>query len=96
MLDTRALDPAKYRDDPRAIAKYLNDALTSEDPFLIRKAIGDMARAQGATRFSQKIGVNRENLYRGFKGKSSPAFDTVIKVLIALDIRLVAKPATGL
>jgi DNA-binding phage protein len=37
------------RDDPSAIAKYLNDALSTGDPVLITKAIGDMVRAQGVT-----------------------------------------------
>ncbi len=36
---------AKHRDNPRAIAKYLNDALSTGDPVLITKAIGEMVRA---------------------------------------------------
>ena len=85
----------KHRDNPRAIAKYLNDALSTGDPVLIKKAIGDVVRAQGVTRFSQKAGMRRENLYRSFKGELKPSFDTVLKVLIALDIQLTMKPATG-
>jgi probable addiction module antidote protein len=88
----RAFDAAKYRDDPSAIAKYLNDALSTGDPVLITKAIGDMVRAQGVTRFSQKAGMRRDNLYRSFKGELKPPFDRVINVLIALDIQLIAKP----
>jgi probable addiction module antidote protein len=83
---------AKYRDDPAPIVKYLNDILSAGDPALIRKAIGDMVRAQGVTRFSQKAGVRRDNLYRTFKGELSPTFDRVMKVLLALDIQLIAKP----
>ena len=86
---------AKYRDNPRAIAKYLNDALSTEDPVIITKAIGAMVRAQGVTRFSQKAGVRREGLYRSFRGELRPSFDTVLKVLLALDIQLIAKPTTG-
>jgi DNA-binding phage protein len=40
--------------------------------------------------------MRRDNLYRAFKGELKPAFDKVIKVLIALDIQLVAKPSAGL
>jgi DNA-binding phage protein len=36
--------------------------------------------------------MRRDNLYRAFKGELMPAFDKVVKVLIALDIQLVAKP----
>ena len=95
MPKARAFDPAKRRDDPKAIAKYLNDALLTDDSILITKAIGDIVRAQGATRFSQKAGMRRDNLYRTFNGESSPAFATVLRVLITLDVQLVAKPAAG-
>jgi probable addiction module antidote protein len=87
---------AKYCDNPRAIAKYLNGALSTGDPVVITKAIGEMVRAQGVTRFSRRAHMRRDNLYRSFKGEVSPAFDKVIKVLIALDIQLVAKPSAGL
>jgi probable addiction module antidote protein len=83
---------AKHCDNPRAIAKYLNDALSTGDPVVITKAIGAMVRAQGVTRVSRRAHMRRDNLYRAFKGELKPAFDKVIKVLIALDIQLVAKP----
>ena len=89
-------ETTKYRGNPKMIAKYLNDALATGDASLITKAIGDMARAQGMSRFSQKVGLSREGLYRSFRGQMGPGFDTVIKVLLALDIRLVAKPSAGL
>ena len=86
---------AKYRDNPRAIAKYLNDALSTEDPVIITKAIGDMVRAQGVTRFSQKAGTRRDNLYRTFNGELKPPFATVLKVLIALDMQFSVKPSAA-
>ena len=64
MPKARPFDAAKYRDDPRAIAEYLNDALSTGDPVLIIKAIGDMVRALGVTRFAQRAGLRRDNLYR--------------------------------
>jgi len=96
MSKVPAFDTAKYRDNPKKIAKYLNDALATGDAALITKAIGDMVRAQGMSRFSQKVGVRRESLYRSFRGNMGPGFDAVIKVLLALHIRLVAKPSAGL
>src|SRR5450759_4859476 len=86
---------AKHCDNPRAIAKYLNDALSTGDPVLIRKAIGDMVRAQGVAKFAQKVGLRRDGLYRSFKGELKPSFDTVLKVLIALDVQIVVKPSTS-
>src|ERR1019366_2008661 len=85
----------KHRDDPRAIAKYLNGALSTGDPVLITKAIGDMVRAQGVAKFAQKVGLRRDGLYRSFKGELKPSFDTRLKVLIALDVQIVVKPSTS-
>jgi probable addiction module antidote protein len=85
-----------HRNDPRAIAKYLNGALSTGDPVLITKAIGDMVRAQGMTRFSQKAGMRRDSLYRMFNGEMSPTLETVMNALMGLDIQLIAKPAANL
>ena len=84
-------DP-KYRENPIAIAKYLNRVLSTADPVRISQAIGDMLRAQGVTRFAQKAGYRRDNLYRTFKGQRSPRLATVVDVLTWLDIQLIAKP----
>jgi probable addiction module antidote protein len=93
---TAAAFAAKHRDNPRAIAKYLNDALSTGDPVLVTKAIGAMVRAQGVTSFSQKAGVRRDTLYRTFRGELKPPFATVLKVLIALDMQFSVKPSAGL
>jgi probable addiction module antidote protein len=89
---TRALT-AKFRDNPVAISEYLNDALSTGDAMVIAKAIGDMVRAQGMSRFSRKSGLGRENLYRVFNGKMNPKIETVMKAVMALDIQLMAKPS---
>ena len=85
----------KHRDNPSAIAEYLNSALSTGDSVAIAKAIGNMVHAQGVARFAQKAGMRRDTLYRSFKGELSPAFEKVINVLVALHLQLVAKPAIG-
>ncbi len=42
MVKARAFDAAKYRNQPKMIAKYLNHALATGDAILITQAIGDM------------------------------------------------------
>src|SRR5258707_15445437 len=88
MRKALAFDAAKYRDNPKMIAKYLHHALAKGDGILIARAIGDMIRAQGVTRVSQKIGLRRESLYRSFRGHSGPRFGTAIKAIVALNIQL--------
>jgi probable addiction module antidote protein len=45
---------------------------------------------------ADKANVDRAGLYRSLRGDMDPAFGTVLKVLTALGIQLVAKPAARL
>ena len=65
--------------------------LSTGDPVHIAKSIGDMARAQGMTRISQKIGLDRPSLYRTFRGAVRPPFETVLNALLVLDLQLNVK-----
>jgi probable addiction module antidote protein len=79
MRKARAFDAAKYRDNPKMIAKYLNHALATGDGTIIAQAIGAMIRAQGVARVSQKIGLRRESLYRSFRDTADPASKQLLK-----------------
>lgn len=91
MTNVKFYDAAEYLDSPEMIAIYLTGAFESEDPALIAKAIGNAARAQGMTDVAEKTGLSRENLYRALGGDAKPEFATVLKVLQALGITLVAQ-----
>ena len=86
------VDAAEYCDNPQAIAQYLNDACSTQDPVVIAKAIGDMIRAHGVTEFSERARMRRESLYRSFGGKTNPPFASVVQVLVALDVQLRVEP----
>ncbi len=74
------------------VAAYLNEALESEEISAIAVAIGTVARARGMSTVAEKAGLSRVNLYRALDGEAKPEFGTVIKVLHALGIDLVATP----
>ncbi len=92
MAKAKPFDAAEYLDSPEMIAAYLTEALESNDQALITKAIGNVARSRGMTDVAEKAGVSRENLYRALRGDVKPEFDTIIKVIHALGINLVAQP----
>lgn len=92
MVSTTPFDAADYLDNPEMIADYLTEAFESEDPALITKAIGAVARAKGMSGVAEDSGLSRENLYRALGGDAKPEFATVLKVLHALGISLVAQP----
>jgi probable addiction module antidote protein len=96
MSKAKAFDADKYRNNPKLIAKYLNDALATDDSAFTIRAIGNLARAHGMGAIAEEANVDRAGLYRSLRGDMDPAFGTVLKVLTALGIQLVAKPAAGL
>jgi probable addiction module antidote protein len=91
MAKAKQFDAAEYLDSPELIAAYLTEALETNDQTLIIKAIANAARSRGMTEVAEKAGVSRENLYRALRGDVKPEFGTIIKVLHALGISLVAQ-----
>ncbi|MDV4319981.1 putative addiction module antidote protein, partial [Acinetobacter baumannii] len=54
----------------------------------IAKALGNIAKAKGMAQLSRDTGLGRESLYKALSGDVNPSFDTVIKVVKALNLRL--------
>jgi probable addiction module antidote protein len=75
------------------MAAYLEACLDEAegDAAFIAKALGDIARARGMTQVARDTGLSRESLYKALSGERSPDFDTVLKVVNALGIRLHAE-----
>jgi probable addiction module antidote protein len=92
MAKAKDFDVAEYLDSPEAIAAYLSEAFETGDDDLITTALGTVARVKGMKTVAKEAGVNRENLYRSLKAGGKPELGTVMKVLDALDVQLVAKP----
>ena len=85
---TTLFDPAAYLDDDESIAGYLEEALATDDPHFIAKAIGDVARARGMSQIAKDSGLSRESLYKALAGDGNPEFATILRVLKALGLRL--------
>jgi DNA-binding phage protein len=58
----RSLNAADYRDRPKMLANFLNDALATGDPTAFVKGIGDLIHAPGMTKVSRNGGLNRSAL----------------------------------
>ena len=92
MAKARIFDASQHLDSPDAIAGYLTEAFETGDNNFIAQAIGTVARAQGMTEIARAAGLNRENLYRALDADGHPEFETVMKVLDVLGVRLEARP----
>ena len=91
-LNTTRYDTADYLDSPEAIAAYIDAVFEDGDPALITHALGVVARARGMSQIAREAGLSRESLYRALDSDGNPEFGTVVRVLKALGLRLMAVP----
>ena len=87
---TNNFDISQYLDSKEMIAEYLSQVLEDGDMDELLIAIGHIAKAKGMSQVSKDTGLGRESLYKAFIKGSNPKFDTVLKVLNSLDIKLKA------
>ncbi len=92
-LGVKPFDAADYLDSDEAVAEYLTAALEDPDPDLFLTAIKDVARARGMAQLARDTGLGRESLYKALSTGAKPRYDTVLKVLTALGVRLQAVAA---
>jgi probable addiction module antidote protein len=92
MVKTIPFDAAEVLDSPEAIAEYLNEAFNDGDAALVARAIGTAARGRGMADVARQAGLSRENLYRSLNGETRLEFNTVLRVLDALGLKLEARP----
>ena len=81
-------DITRYLDSDEAIAAYIDAALEEEDPAVLAAALGDVARAKGMTEIARETGLGRESLYKALTPGAKPRYDTVLKVLQGLGVKL--------
>jgi probable addiction module antidote protein len=92
MLETTAFDAADYLSNEETIAEYLTAALDDPNPDVFLAAIRDVARARGMTQLAKDAGLGRESLYKALTPGAKPRYDTVLKLLHALGVKISATP----
>src|SRR3989337_1213467 len=90
---TTRYDVAEHLRTPEEMAAYLEASMEEAhgDAAFIAKALGDIARAKGMSQVARDTGLSRESLYRALSGERSPGFDTILKVIEALGLKLHAQ-----
>ena len=94
---TSRFDVAEHLRTPEEMAAYLEACMeeANGDAAFIAKALGDIARAKGMSQVARDTGLSRDSLYKALSGEQSPGFDTILKVVRALGLRLHAEAAFG-
>ncbi|MEA5416606.1 addiction module antidote protein [Synechococcus sp. BA-132 BA5] len=57
---------------------------------IVTEPVGAVARTQGMTQVARDSGLSRESLNKALSGERSPSFDTILKVVSALGLKLSA------
>lgn len=93
---TSRYDVTEHLRTPEEMAAYLEACLEEADgdAAFVAKALGDIARAKGMTQVARDTGLSRESLYKALSGERTPSFDTILKVVEALGIKLHAEAGT--
>lgn len=92
---TTPWDPAEHLKTGEDMAAYLEAALEEGDAALVAAALGDIARAKGMTQVAREAGLGRESLYKALSPNGNPEFETILRVVAALGLKLHAAPAAA-
>jgi probable addiction module antidote protein len=87
-LDLAPFDASDYLDNEVTIAEYLSAALENPDPDAFLTAVRDVAKARGIASVAAKAGLGRESMYKTLSPGAKPRFETMRRLLAALDVRI--------
>jgi putative addiction module killer protein/probable addiction module antidote protein len=92
-LKITSFDAAEYLRDEESIAAFLNASVEIHDPQVLLSALTTVARARSMTELAQASGLGRESLYKALKPGAQPRYETIMKVVHALGVEMVFRPA---
>lgn len=85
-------EASDYLNSEETIAKYLNVAAEDSNPDIFLAAIADVAKARGMAKLALESGLGRESLYKALRPGSKPRYETIAKILAALDVKMQILP----
>ena len=90
---TTPFDLAEHLHNDADIAQYLSLVIEAGDPGELAHALGLAARARGMAQIAKDAGMGREALYKALRPTSQPRFDTIMKVIHSLGLKISVQPA---
>lgn len=89
-LIVTAWDSSAYLETEEDMVLYLQACIdeAGDNPAFIAKALGNIAKARGMSQLAKDTGLGRESLYKSLSGEVVPSFDTILKVMKALNLKL--------
>ena len=88
MVKLKKFDPSDFLDDDEVVAEYLTAALEDPNPDVFLAAVGNVAKARGMSSVAEQSGLGRESLYKALAPGAKPRYDTMLKLLQSLGVKL--------
>lgn len=94
---TTPFDVADHLRTRREMAAYLTVTLeeSGDDAVIVKLALHDVARAQGLAKVARRAGMSRERLRSVLSGRRALEFQTFVRVVRSLGMRLGAEAVDG-
>ena len=93
MPKLKPFDTSAFLDDDEVVAEYLTAALEDSNPDVFLSAVGQVAKARGMSAVAESTGLGRECLYKALTPGAKPRYDTVLKVLQGLGVKITVTAA---
>lgn len=89
---THPYNPFDFINTQDEIDAFMLECFRDDDPRVFIEALGHLIKKHGVSDVVELTGLTRENLYRSFSGKTQPTWDTVHKVIHALNVNVFPRP----
>ena len=93
MVRVTEFDPSAFLDGGEVVAEYLTAALEDDNPEVFLASVGHVAKARGMSAIAERAGLGRESLYKALAPGAKPRYDTILKVLHSLGVKLTVSAA---
>ncbi len=95
MTKTTKWDAVEYLETDEDIEAFLAEAANESPEYLIH-CLGIAAKAKGMTEVAKQAGVTRASLYQSLDGSKKPKFETIVKVMNALNMKLTVEKKSSI
>ena len=90
MTKLKPFEPSKYLTHGETVSEFLSASLEDPNPDVFLCALQEVARARGMTQLAKDAGINRESLYKALAPGAKPRYDTILRLVSALGLKLPA------
>lgn len=91
MTQLKPFEASEYLTNEDTISEFLTASLEDPNPDVFLRALQEVAKARGMSQLARDAGMNRESLYKALAPGAKPRYDTVLKLVNALGVKLTAQ-----